>query len=233
MKTYRQIEEHIEEIEKVLGCTFKEKSVLLRAFVHRSYFNEHRGSVEAHNERLEFLGDSVLGLLVSDYLYKKFPEHPEGELSHMRSYLVDAASCAQLVMSLGLDEWILLGKGESMNQGKGRDSILADLFEAVLGAIYLDGGLDEARRFFFSHFEEKLDTLVLQPMRNWKAELQDWTQKMYQMAPTYEVLEEKGPDHCKLFHVGAFIGKKLLGEGMGHSKKEAETEAAKQAVERL
>ncbi len=233
MKTYQLIEEQIDEIEKMLGYTFKEKRLLLLAFVHRSYFNEHRFELEENNERLEFLGDSVLGLLVSDYLFKKFPSQPEGQLSHMRSYLVDASSCSELIVSLGLDAGILLGRGESMNTGKGRDSIMADLFEAVLGAIYLDGGLGEARRFFFSHFEEKLDLLVDKPMRNWKAELQDWAQKMHQMAPTYLVLEEKGPDHCKLFFVGAYIEKKMLGEGQGLSKKEAETEAAKQAIEKL
>ena len=233
MKTYQQLEEQLEEIEKVLGYTFKEKKLLVLAFVHRSYFNEHRCDVNEHNERLEFLGDSVLGLLVSDYLYKKFPKHPEGQLSHMRSYLVDASSCSELLLSLGLDLWILLGRGESMNTGRGRDTIMSDLFEALLGAIYLDGGLGEVQKFFFSHFEEKLDQLVDTPMRNWKAELQDWAQKKHQVTPTYQVLEEKGPDHCKLFFVGAFVGKKLLGEGKGLSKKEAETEAAKQAIERL
>ena len=233
MKTYRQIEEQLPELEKVLGYRFKEKKMLLLAFVHRSYFNEHRYDVDENNERLEFLGDSVLGLLVSDYLYKRFPKEPEGQLSHMRSYLVDASTCSDLLQSLGLDAWILLGRGESMNMGRGRDTIMADLFEALLGAIYLDGGLGEVRRFFFSQFEEKLDLLVDKPMRNWKAEFQAWAQKTHQVTPTYCVLEEKGPDHCKLFLVGAFIEKKLLGEGKGLSKKEAEIDAAKQAIERL
>ena len=231
MKTYRQVEEKLEEIEKVLGYTFKEKNLLLLAFVHRSYFNEHCHDVDEHNERLEFLGDTVLGLLVSDYLFRKFPKHPEGQLSHMRSYLVDAGSCSELLLSLGLDSWILLGRGESMNTGRGRDTIMSDLFEALLGAIYLDGGFGEVRQFFFAHFEEKLNQLVDTPMRNWKAELQDWAQKNHQVTPIYRVLEEKGPDHCKRFVVGAFVGKKLLGEGKGLSKKEAETEAAKQAIE--
>lgn len=233
MKTYQQIEENLEEIEKVIGYTFKEKKLLLLAFVHRSYFNEHREEVGEHNERLEFLGDSVLGLLVSAYLYQRFPKHPEGQLSHMRSYLVDAGSCSELLLSLGLDSWVLLGKGESMNTGRGRDTIMSDLFEAMLGAIYIDGGLVEAQQFFFTHFEEKLNQLVDTPMRNWKAELQDWAQKNHQVTPDYQVLEEKGPDHCKSFVVGAFVEKKLLGEGRGLSKKEAETEAAKQAIERI
>lgn len=233
MKTYRQLEEQISQIEGLLDYTFKDKKILLLAFVHRSYFNEHRGYIEEHNERLEFLGDSVLGLLVSDYLFNRFPKSPEGQLSHMRSYLVDASACSDLLQSLKLDEWVLLGRGESMNTGRGRDTIMADLFEALLGAIYLDGGLDVARRFFFSKIQERLDLLVDQPMRNWKAELQDWTQKMHQVTPTYRVLEEKGPDHSKCFLVGAFIGERLVGQGEGLSKKEAETEAAKQAIEGL
>ena len=232
MKTYQELTDQLPEIEEKLGYVFKDKNLLLLSFVHRSFFNEHRDDVDGHNERLEFLGDSVLGLMVSDYLYIKFPSRPEGQLSHMRSYLVDATSCATLIQRVKIDECILLGRGESMNEGRGRDTILADLFEAVIGAIFLDGGLEEARKFFFTHFEVELDSLVHRPMRNWKAELQDYVQKKYQVTPTYQVMDEKGPDHKKNFHIGAFIGDELVGEGMGASKKEAETMAAKKAVER-
>ncbi|HAZ15753.1 MAG TPA: ribonuclease III [Parachlamydiales bacterium] len=233
MMSYHLLLSRLPEIEKKLNYSFNNKELLLSAFVHRSYYNEHRGELQEHNERLEFLGDAVLGLLISHYLFNHFPHEQEGQLSHMRSFLVDADSCSKLLQSLDLDAFILLGRGERRNKGRGRETILADLFEALIGALFLDGGVDVVRRFFFSHFEKSLLAFLIQPIRNWKAELQDYAQKKYQITPSYIVLSEKGPDHHKFFLVGAFIEKKSVGEGEGHSKKEAEIEAAKKAMERL
>jgi ribonuclease III len=220
-------------IERCINYTFKDQGLLVLAFVHRSFFNEHRDMVQEHNERLEFLGDSVLGLLISDYLFKQLPTHPEGELSHLRSHIVEASSCSTYLQKLGLAEFVLLGKGERMNDGRGRETILADLFEALIGAIYIDGGLEACKDFFFTHFAEEIEASLKEPLRNWKAELQDFSQKKVQKPPLYKVVKETGPDHSKIFHVAAFIEEKLVGQGMGSSKKEAEQAAAADALSKL
>lgn len=231
---------HIEEllskvpaIEQKLNYCFSNKSLLVLAFVHRSFFNEHRGLVEQHNERIEFLGDSVLGLIISDYLYAHLPTEPEGYLSHLRSHIVEAGSCAQLLSQLDIAQYVLLGKGERMNDGRGRETILADLFEALIGAIYLDSGMDAAKEFFFSHFSERLEEHLKEPLRNWKAELQDYSQKKHQRPPVYKIQKESGPDHSKIFHVIACIDDVDIGEGTGSSKKEAEQAAAEDALKKL
>ncbi len=233
MKDAERVRSALPKIEQQLGYLFKDKELLLRAFVHRSFFHEHSYDVDGHNERLEFLGDSVLGLMVSDFLFKRFPTRPEGELSHIRAHLVDSLTCKRFVQMLELDQYILLGKGEQLNVRRGRDGLFGDLFEALIGALYLDGGLEAAWTFFFSHFQGELDRLVEMPMRNWKAELQDFAQKMRRITPVYKVLQEVGPDHGKQFLVGAYIGERCVGEGMGSSKKEAETLAAQKAIEAL
>lgn len=220
-------------IESRLGYQFNNKDFLVLAFIHRSFFNEHRDTMHQHNERLEFLGDSVLGLIISDYLYEYLPTHPEGELSHLRSHIVEAASCVSYVQKLGVAQFILLGRGERMNDGRGRDTILADLFEALIGAIYLDGGLENAKCFFFKHFHENIENALKQPIRNWKAELQDYSQKKHQKPPVYKVTKETGPDHSKAFHVVALIEDKEAGRGAGSSKKQAEQAAAEDALRRL
>ncbi len=220
-------------IEQKLGYSFLDKKLLVLSFVHRSFFNEHRNLVEQHNERLEFLGDSVLGLMISDYLYAHLPNEPEGYLSHLRSHIVESGSCAQLLGQLDVAGYVLLGKGERMNDGRGRETIIADLFEALIGAIYLDGGMDAAKQFFFSHFSAKIEEHLKQPLRNWKAELQDYSQKKYQKPPVYKVSKESGPDHSKIFHVIACIDDVDIGEGTGSSKKEAEMAAAEDALMKL
>lgn len=231
--TVEELEKQREEIEKRLGYVFKDKSLLFTAFVHSSFFNEQRDLVKEHNERLEFLGDSVLGLILSDFLYNFFPTRPEGELSHLRSQLVDASACAKYLQKLGLEAFVLLGKGEKLNEGRGRDKILADLLEALIGAIYLDGGLEMASQFFFRNFQEDLDTSLKAPLRNWKAELQDYAQRRYQKPPVYRVLAESGPDHHKVFEVAALIDQEIVGTGTGASKKEAEQAAAQNAIEKM
>ncbi len=235
-KTMTPIEDlnsHISTIEEKINYTFEDKSLLILSFVHRSFFNEHRDLVQHHNERLEFLGDSVLGLIISDYLYVQLPLEPEGFLSQLRSHIVEAGSCAHLLNQLNIAQYVLLGKGERMNDGRGRESILADLFEALIGAIYLDSGIESAKRFFFTHFSEKIQEHLRQPLRNWKAELQDYSQKRYQKPPAYKILKESGPDHSKVFHVIASIDEAEIGEGVGSSKKEAEQAAAEDALKKL
>jgi ribonuclease-3 len=223
----------IPNIEQKLNYTFHSKHLLMLSFVHRSFFNEHRDLVEQHNERLEFLGDSVLGLIISDYLYAHLPLESEGYLSHLRSHIVEASSCAQLLSYLGIAHYVLLGKGERMNDGRGRETILADLFEALIGAIYLDGGLNAAKTFFLNQFSERIEEYLKKPLRNWKAELQDYSQKKYQKPPVYKILKESGPDHSKVFHVIACLDDQDVGEGMGSSKKEAEQAAAADALKKL
>lgn len=222
-----------EVVEAKLKVKFHSKALLKLAFIHRSFWNEHQGFISDHNERLEFLGDSVLGLLVADYLFSQHPSLDEGSLSTLRSQLVDAPACANYVQKLEIAPFLLLGKGEQMNQGKGRESILADLFEALIGALYLDQGLDAVRSFFFLHFKEDVEQMVEQPQRNWKAELQDYAQKTYQQAPLYEVMEESGPAHKKRFKISVWIHDEKCGEGEGSSKKEAQVEAAKNALSNL
>jgi len=225
--------EKIPEIEEKLGYSFKEKSHLILAFVHRSFFNENKSYGVQTNERLEFLGDSVLGLIISDYLYAHFPNDEEGHLSHLRSQLVEAGSCASLLLQLNVAPFILLGRGEKMNDGRGRETILADLFEAIMGAIYLDGGIEAARTFFFTHFSQKIHSVSSAPGRNWKADLQDFSQKKYQKPPLYKIIKESGPDHSKLFEVAVFVGEKEEGLGQGSSKKQAEQAAAQDAISKL
>jgi ribonuclease-3 len=233
MQTIEELKSALSQIEAKVGYQFKDESLLERAFIHRSFINENRGVVKGHNERLEFLGDAVLGVLVSDFLYSKLPDHPEGELSYLRSRLVEATTCAMYIEKLDVQSFILMGKGESMNQGKGRMTILADLFEALIGAIYLDGAMEEAHRFFFSHFRSFITEIIESPTRNWKAELQDYCQKNYQKPPTYEVINEEGPDHEKTFYVVVKLDNQILGKGAGTSKKEAEQMCAQQAIEAM
>lgn len=222
-----------EAVENKLKVSFQNPTLLQLAFVHRSFWNENQALVDDHNERLEFLGDSVLGLLIAEYLFREHPDLDEGPLSTLRSQLVDAPACAMYIQRLGIEQYLLLGKGERMNRGKGRESILADLFEAVVGALYLDQGLNVVRTFFFSHFQGDVELIIAQPHRNWKAELQDYTQKKFQETPVYEVIEEVGPAHGKIFRVGVWINEKKMGVGEGTSKKEAQTEAAKNALKKI
>ena len=220
-------------IESQLEYTFENKDLLILAFVHRSFINENRQLTLQHNERLEFLGDSVLGLLISDYLYKYLPSTPEGELSSLRSRLVEASSCVGYIAKLQLEKHILLGKGERLNDGRGRETILADLFEAIIGAIYLDGGLEAAKRFLFKKFSKEIEAILKTPQQNWKAILQDLSQKKYQHPPFYKVMQESGPDHSKMFRITVLINYQEVGYGEGTSKKEAQQSAAADALSRM
>ena len=219
-----------EEVEKKIGYHFNDPELLELAFTHRSYWNENKESCKGHNERLEFLGDSILGMIVAEHLYKTLPHADEGTCSKMRAQVVAAEACAEHVRKLEIDSYLRLGKGERLNTGKGRDSILADLFESLLGAVYLDSCYEKVKQFFFTHFLAEIVARIEMPARNWKAELQDYAQKSFQQTPTYKVLEEFGPAHRKEFRVSVMIDGKQVGEGTGLSKKEAQVEAARTAL---
>ncbi len=228
-----EIYKNLEEVEKIIDYSFKDKTLLLLAFTHRSFVNENRDLVRDHNERLEFLGDAVLGLLISEYLYKYLPETPEGELSYLRSRLVEATSCVTYIQKLDLEKFLLLGKGEKMNDGRGRESILSDLFEALIGAVFVDGGIDGARRFIFHNFSIDINEIMKKPVHNWKALLQDYAQKHHQVTPVYEVMDESGPDHSKTFEIRVLIQDDEVGRGKGNSKKEAQQNAAEVGAHKL
>jgi len=224
---------NLDLVEEKLGYVFGNKDLLTLAFIHRSFVNEAKGACLEHNERLEFLGDSVLNLVIADYLYHRLPGRPEGQLSQLRSRLVDAPSCAARLQKLGVAESILLGRGERISEGHAKASIQADVFEALIAAIYLDGGSQTAKSFLLCHFEEDFERVIGSPPRNYKAELQDYSQKKFQKAPAYKVVDETGPDHAKVFHVLVTVNERELGLGMGASKKEAEQRAAFAALSKL
>lgn len=233
MRDFQFLKDHIPQIQETLNYEFKDPALLMLAFVHRSFVNESKGEVSEHNERLEFLGDSILNLVIAEFLYRRFPDHPEGLLSDLRSYLVEASACVEYVKKLQLENYLLLGKGELENQGKGRSSILADFFEALVGALFLDGGFECVKIFIFTSFEEEIIEKLKDPGRNFKAELQDYSQKNYQQAPDYKLDKEEGPDHSKKFFVSVWVGDKELGQGSGFTKKEAQQEAAEEALKQL
>lgn len=222
----------MEKIEDLLKYQFKNKQLIATAFVHRSYVNESKTALQ-HNERLEFLGDSILGLVVSDFLFRALPDTPEGELSALRSRLVDASSCNKYLLELGVESFLLLGKGERYNEGRGRETILADLFEAIVGAVYIDGGFEAAQKFILGNFSKKMESLIQEPGSNWKALLQDYCQRTYQEHPLYNVISEEGPDHSKIFVIAVQVQGQNLGQGSGSSKKNAQQAAAQDAIRRL
>lgn len=231
MNSLWELKENISELEKRINYFFKDKECLVLAFIHKSFVNENKKIVDEHNERLEFLGDAVLDLLAARYLFFKYPDVSEGILSSYRSQIVDSHSCEKYVKKLNIEEFLLLGKGELQTEDRGRSSILANLFEAVIGAIYLDGGMDEAQKFFDNQLPE-IEDFLKNPHSNYKADLQELCQKKYFETPRYEVVGESGPEHLKTFEVKVFIKEIELGEGTGFSKKQAEMAAAKDAIEK-
>ena len=168
--------------------------------------------------------------MIAEHLYRTLPDVSEGELSRLRSRLVEASSCLLYVQKLQVQQFLLLGRGESMNDGRGRDSILSDLFEAIIGAIYLDGGLEATKQFLHGHFMLEIAAIIQQPKDNWKAQLQDYTQKKHQQTPIYTTLEITGPEHSRNFLISVSINGQELAQGEGLSKKEAQQAAAEQAI---
>lgn len=218
-------------IEKTLGATFNDKDILRTALVHRSYLNENPNFDLPSNERLEFLGDAVLELVVTDHLYKTHPDSAEGELTNFRSSLVNTASIAEVSDRLGVGQFLFLSKGEEGSGGRHNQYILANTFEALLGALYLDQGYAVAATFVHQHLIPKLDTIIEQQLyKDPKSNLQEKSQDELSITPTYRVLSEEGPDHNKIFTVGVYAGSKLLATGSGRSKQLAEQQAASQAL---
>jgi ribonuclease-3 len=219
-------------LEKNLGLEFKNRDLLIEAFCHRSYLNEHPDFHLPHNERLEFLGDAVLELIVTEYLYKKYPEKNEGELTNWRAALVNAKILGELAKDLGFNDFLLLSKGEEKETGKARLYILANTFEALVGAIYLDQGLEVTKDFVEKNLvKKKLPEIIEKGLfKDPKTRFQEEAQERVKITPTYKVLEEWGPDHAKHFIVGVFLGNELIAKGEGSSKQEAEEEAAKNAL---
>lgn len=220
----------LSEIEEKIGYKFKDRSLLQTAFMHRSYASQYNLGNE-HNERIEFLGDSVLGLVTSEYLYKNLPSRSEGELSTLRNRLVDRKACQSYTEKLNIGQYLEVGKGER-NNVNGQGSMHADLFEAVAAAIYLDGGLGAAKNFILSRVGLHIHQLLSQPEQNWKSVLQMYCQKNFGKAPTYKLLDASGPDHSKVFTAAVIFDDVTLGTGQGNTRKIAEQQAALDAVRR-
>ena len=220
------------EFEKRIGVVFRDSALLKQAFTHRSYLNEHRDEVGAHNERLEFLGDAVLELAVTKHLFTKYPEKTEGDLTAYRAALVNTNTISSVGAALGMNDHLLLSKGEARDTGRARQYILANVFESVIGAIYLDQGYDAAEgfisRFIFPLTEDVVSKRLWQDS---KSRFQESAQEAVSVTPTYKVLEESGPDHDRHFTVGVFLGGELIAKGDGKSKQEAEQSAAAAGLE--
>lgn len=218
--------------EKDTGVTFKDKGLLTKAFTHRSYLNENRDAELEHNERLEFLGDAVLELVVTRFLFDKYPEKKEGELTAFRSALVNTITLSRAATKVGMNDFLLLSKGEAKDTGRARQYILADTFEAIIGAIYLDQGYDVAKSFISDNLFPFLDEVVEKKLwQDAKSHFQEQAQEHMSVTPTYETIKEIGPDHNKKFVVGVYLGDELVAEGEGKSKQEAEQEAAERGLE--
>ena len=214
-----------------LKITFNNPDLLKQAFLHRSYLNEHAGLGMEHNERLEFLGDAVLELSVTDYLYKQFPAKPEGELTAYRAALVNTQTISDTARGLGFEDYLLLSRGEAKDTGKARGYILANSFEAFIGAVYLDQGYESANQFILNHLIPQLTSIIDGGLwRDAKSFVQEKAQELESATPLYKVLNELGPDHNKLFTIGIYFKDKKIAEGKGNSKQEAETDAAKNAL---
>jgi len=215
-----------------LGFEFNDISLLVTALTHRSYVNEHKASVHAHNERLEFLGDAILEMVSSDFLYRNYNE-PEGIMTAWRSALVRTESIGAAGKELGYEPLVRLSKGEKHGSDRAHDVILADCFEAVIGAIYLDQGYETAKAFIYKHILNKIDEILEEgTWRDPKSWFQELAQKNDGETPVYRTLKEEGPDHDKNFTVGVYVGNELKGTGIGHSKQEAQTAAAREGVKR-
>ncbi|MBI3952617.1 MAG: ribonuclease III [Candidatus Doudnabacteria bacterium] len=221
----------LEKLENKINIKFKDKDLLKSALTHRSYLNENRKWPLPHNERLEFLGDAVLELITTEYLYRNYP-NPEGELTNFRSALVNYKMLSDVANSLGLEEHILLSKGESKDIGRARQVILANALEALIGAIYLDSGFETSKTFITANIIGKLQSIVEEgEVLDPKSKFQELAQEKLGVTPHYIVLGEWGPDHNKNFEVGVFINQKQIAKGVGPSKQEAEVAAAKNGLE--
>ncbi len=218
------------DFEKIIGYSFKDKSLLQQALTHTSYVNECKDKSRGHNERLEFLGDSVLSVVVAEELYNKFPKLPEGELTRIRASLVCEKMLFILAKEINLGQYLFVGKGEDATGGRTRPSVLSDAYEAVIGAIFLDGGMAEAKKYILTRMQKKIEEHGPEMPVDYKSELQEIVQQNPEERVTYVLVEESGPDHNKSFTIEVRLNSNCIGKGTGPSKKQAEQLAAKQAL---
>jgi ribonuclease-3 len=218
-------------LEKKLGLKFRNKDLLKQAFTHRSYLNENPDFKLAHNERLEFLGDAVIELIITEHLFKDYPEKSEGDLTNWRAALVNARMLTSVAEKLGFNDFLLLSRGESKELGKARAYILANVFEALLGALYLDSGYEPCDEFIRKNLLKNLAEIIKEgTYKDAKSKFQEQAQEKVSITPNYKVLKETGPDHDKKFAVGVYLEEELIAEGKGSSKREAEEAAAQEAL---
>ena len=224
----------MKSLEEKLGYTFRDRRLLQAALYHSSYANEHRGSGIQSNERLEFLGDAVLGMVTADYLFHKHPDLPEGDLTRIRAALVCEESLHEAAQSLHLGDYLKLGRGEESGGGRQRPSILADATESVFAAVFLDGGMEQARAIIHRVLlDREREEVVEERRRDFKTQLQELVQRRSDQVMRYEMIGESGPDHAKVFEACVRINDEIVGTGTGRSKKEAEQSAARSALEKL
>lgn len=221
----------LNKIEEKIGVKFNNRELIFTAFIHRSYVNEHK-DVKEHNERLEFLGDAVLELVVTEYLYNNYP-NPEGDLTNWRSALVKTESISEVAGKLGFEDYLLMSRGEASSSGRARQLILANSFEAVIGAIYCDQGYDVAKKFITENLIIELPRIIKEKLYiDPKSNFQELAQEKEGVTPRYEVVEEAGPDHAKVFTIAVKVGEKEWGRGTGPSKQLAQQDAAKAALKK-
>jgi ribonuclease III len=219
------------KLEKKLGVDFKDKDLLTQSFCHRSYLNENPQGCLDNNERLEFLGDAVLELVITEYLFQNWPKKSEGELTNWRAALVNAKMLAEIAKELDFNDFILLSRGEAKEEGKARQYILANTFEAFIGALYLDLGYKICQDFITKHLVKELPDIVENGLyKDAKSAFQEEAQEVKGITPIYKVLQEWGPDHAKNFIIGVYLGQEMIAKGEGSSKQEAELAAAKEAL---
>ena len=224
----------LNELESALNYRFGKIDLLQDALTHKSYMSDPRQGRQSNNERLEFLGDTVLGLVIAEHLMSTHPDYPEGTLSKFKGRIVSEPSLAEISRTLDIGSYLRVGKGEELTQGREKSSILADALEAVIAAIYLDGGLAAARSFILTHFKKAIETTVsVASILDYKTDLQEYCQRELEILPQYEIVAQRGPDHQKEFDVQVLIRGRSYGEGSGRSKKEAEQKAAQAALARL
>ncbi|KKU82828.1 MAG: Ribonuclease 3 [Microgenomates group bacterium GW2011_GWA2_47_8] len=222
-----------DDLQKTIGIPFTNQDLLRTAFFHRSYLNEAKNITQS-NERLEFLGDAVLSFLTSSFLYQRFPEYPEGILTNIRSSLVKTKSLSQVAKTLALGDLLYLSRGEEESGGRANPSLLADTFEALLGALFLDQGVEAAKQFLAQYVFPKVTEIIeKRAYIDFKSLLQEIVQEKERVSPTYRVVKSQGPDHAKTFWIEAIVGESAIGSGMGKSKQEAEQQAASNALEKM
>jgi len=226
--------ENIQLLETKIGYKFKKKSLIKEALTHKSFAKEKLGNSEPFNERLEFLGDAVLELIISDYLFSTYPQYTEAELSKIKAYAVQESTLADIALKLGIGACLRLGKGEETSGGRKKPSLLANAFEAILAAIYFDGGFKKAKDFTLRNLKERIKTLIKRDLLfDFKTRFQEIVQEKFGVLPRYRVYREEGPEHMKTFEVEVFIKNEFYGSGRGKSKKEAAQKAAEVGLKKI